>query len=110
APSVLSLKFSNKGAIHMNYISKNLLRSVATTLALAFGLAATASAAQIPAGTKVTVRLGQALSSESSKTGDTVDASVVTAVVVDGNTIAKAGAPVKGKVTYAKDSGRLHEP
>jgi hypothetical protein len=30
--------------------------------------------------------------------------------VVDGKTIAKAGAPAKGKVTYAKSSGRLHDP
>jgi hypothetical protein len=31
-------------------------------------------------------------------------------LVVDGKTIAKAGAPAKGKVTYAKSSGRLHAP
>jgi hypothetical protein len=30
--------------------------------------------------------------------------------VVDGKTVAKAGAPAKGKVTYAKSSGRLHAP
>src|SRR5207302_11132051 len=69
-----------------------------------------ASASEIPAGTRVTVRLAQSLSSERSRTGDTFDASLVKDLIINGTTVAKAGAPVKGKVTYAKDSGRLKTP
>jgi hypothetical protein len=109
APKVSSLKFSNKGAC-FTMTSKNVVRSVATILVLALGLMMSASAVEIPAGSRVTVRLGQSLSSERSRTGDTFDASLVNDLVVNGNTVAKAGASCKGKVTYAKDSGRLHEP
>src|SRR4051794_37819902 len=90
--------------------SKKALRSIATLLVIAFGLTMTASASEIPAGTRVTVRLAQSLSSERSKTGDTFDASLVKDLIINGTTIAKAGSPVKGKVTYAKDSGRLKTP
>jgi hypothetical protein len=72
-------------------------------------LTLTASAA-IPVGTKVTVRLGQAISSETAHTGDTWTGTLDRDIVVDGKTIAKAGDPVKGKVTYAKSSGRLKTP
>ena len=37
-------------------------------------------------------------------------ANLVRDLVVSGKTIAKAGAPAKGKVSYAKSSGRLHAP
>ncbi|MCU1308162.1 MAG: hypothetical protein JWN45_2857 [Acidobacteriaceae bacterium] len=90
--------------------SKNVVRSVATILILTMGLMISASAMTIPAGSKVTVRLGQSLSSERSRTGDSFDASLANDLVINGTTVAKAGAPCKGKVTYAKDSGRLHVP
>ncbi len=67
-------------------------------------------AADIPAGTKITVRIGHQLSSGTSKAGETFDGALAQDVVVNGKTIAKAGAPVTGKVTSAKSSGRLHAP
>ena len=89
-------------------MSKHFLRSIAVVTTLVF-LAASLSAATIPAGTRVTVRLGQSLSSESARAGDTFEGTVAQDVVVNGTTI-KAGAPVKGKVTFAKASGRLKTP
>src|SRR5436305_979017 len=86
------------------------LRSVAVSMVLALGLVMSASAVEIPAGTRVTVRLGQTLNSGTSHAGDTFDCTVANDVVVNNNTIAKKGAPCKGKVTLAKDSGRLHVP
>jgi len=68
------------------------------------------AATTIPAGTRVNVRLGQALSSASNHTGDTFDGNLTSDLVVNGKTIAKAGDPVKGKVTFAKSSGRLKTP
>lgn len=67
-------------------------------------------AAEIPAGTKITVRVGQELNSGKSTTGQTFDATLAQDLVVNGKTIARSGAPVKGKVTSAKSSGRLHAP
>ncbi len=64
----------------------------------------------MPAGTPVTVRIGSEISSGSAKIGNTFDGTLVKSVVVGGKTIAAAGSPVRGKVTLAKSSGRLHEP
>jgi hypothetical protein len=69
-----------------------------------------ASATELPYGTRVTVRLGNRLSSATAHSGQTFDATVARDVVVNGKTIVKAGSPAKGKVTYAKSSGRLHKP
>src|SRR5205823_14768190 len=40
----------------------------------------------------------------------TFDATLVRNLTANGQTIARAGAPVRGKVTLAKSSGRLHLP
>lgn len=73
-------------------------------------LALAASAQTIPAGTSLTVRLGSQISSGTAKAGDRFDATLARSLVVDGKTLAKAGAPVRGKVTSAQSSGRLHAP
>ena len=69
-----------------------------------------ALAQTIPAGTRLTVRLGSEISSGTAKAGDRFDATLARSLVVDGKTLARAGAPVRGKVTSAKSSGRLHAP
>lgn len=72
--------------------------------------ASLAMAADFPAGTKFTVRISNELNSGKSNTGDTWEGVLSRDVVVNGKVIAKAGAPVRGKVTSAKSSGRLHAP
>ncbi len=67
-------------------------------------------AADIPAGTKITVRVGQELSSGTSRSGESFQGSLAQDLVVNGQTVAKSGAPVTGKVVSAKSSGRLHAP
>ncbi len=79
----------------------------ATTIVL---LAAAFASAQIPAGTKLTVRTGSQISSGTARSGQSFEGSLVHPIVVDGKTIAKAGSPVRGKITSAKSSGRLHAP
>jgi hypothetical protein len=69
-----------------------------------------ALAQTIPAGTHISIRTGQELSSGTAKVGDRFDATLTRALVVGGKTVAKAGAPARGKVTLAKSSGRLHAP
>src|SRR3982074_603436 len=69
-----------------------------------------AAAQTVPAGTRITVRTDSQINSASAHVGQSFHANLVKDLVVDGKTIAKAGAPAKGKVAYAKSSGRLHAP
>src|SRR6202047_4731880 len=70
-----------------------------------------AGAAQtIPAGTSLTVRMGSEISSGTANIGDKFDATLARSLVVNGKQLARARAPVRGRVTAAKSSGRLHAP
>ena len=73
-------------------------------------LTVAAMASTIPAGTKITVRIGSQINSGTAKTGQKFDANLTHDLVVNGKTLAKSGAPARGKVTYVKSSGRLHDP
>jgi hypothetical protein len=73
-------------------------------------LGAMAAAQTIPAGTKITVRSGTEISSASAKVGEQWNGVLARDLVVGGRKIASKGAPVSGKVTLAKSSGRLHAP
>jgi hypothetical protein len=75
-----------------------------------FLLAGFAAAATIPTGAHITVRVASTINSGSAHAGQAFDANLTRNLVVNGKTIARAGAPVRGKVTYAKTSGRLHDP
>ena len=80
-------------------------------LPIVVALAATSLAlAQIPAGTAITVRIGSEISSATAQVGQSFEGTLAKDVVVGGKTVAKAGSPVRGKVTLAKSSGRLHAP
>ena len=69
-----------------------------------------AAAQNVPAGTHITVRTDSQINSKTAHVGQSFNANLVRDVEVNGKTIAKAGAPAKGKVTYVKPSGRLHAP
>jgi len=73
-------------------------------------LAAFAAAETIPAGTRITIRTQSQISSGSAQSGQSFNGTLARDLVVNGRTLARAGAPVKGKVTHAKSSGRLHDP
>lgn len=82
--------------------------SVATLLFLVS--VALASAEKFPSGTHVTVRVGSTLSSGKAHKGEVWDGVLTRDVVVHGKTVARAGDPVRGTVSYVKPSGRLHAP
>lgn len=73
----------------------------------ALGIALAAQGARIPAGTVVTIRLGQTISSDKARSGDTWTGTVHNRVVVGSQVVAQKGDPVVGKVVEAKASGRL---
>lgn len=61
----------------------------------------------IPAGTHIRVRLGRALGSKISQSGQTFTATVADPVSVNGTTVIRAGAPATGTVVVAKSLGRF---
>jgi hypothetical protein len=61
----------------------------------------------VPAGTVLTVRLGETLSSKDSQAGQTFTGSVVTPVDVDGQTVIPAGATATGSVVAAHAAGKF---
>ena len=61
----------------------------------------------VPAGTTLTVRLGEALGSRISEVGQSFSATLDQDVVVGGQTVIAAGASVRGKVVSARPAGAL---
>jgi hypothetical protein len=61
----------------------------------------------IPAGTMITVRLGQTLSSKDSQAGQDFAATVAQPVVIDGKTVIRDGANAHGTVVAAKGMGHF---
>lgn len=61
----------------------------------------------IPAGTVLTVRLGEALSSKTSQAGQAFTATLAEPVQIDGKDVIPSGATASGTVTDAKPLGRF---
>jgi BON domain-containing protein len=61
----------------------------------------------VPAGTVITVRVGQALSSKTSQTGQTFLATLAQPVTVGGRTAFPSGATMSGTVVSAKTKGKF---
>jgi hypothetical protein len=61
----------------------------------------------VPAGTALTVRLGQAVGSKISQAGQSFTGTLASAIVIGGKTAIPAGANVTGNVTDAKPLGRF---
>ena len=87
-----------------------MLSKFGTCVALLITLGVFAAAETVPAGTHITVRTDGQINSANAHVGQSFHANLIKDLVVNGKTIAKAGAPAKGKITYAKSSGRLHDP
>ena len=61
----------------------------------------------VPAGTTLTVRLGESVGSKISSPGQSFSATLASAVRVDGNEVIPAGASARGTVVDAKALGRF---
>jgi hypothetical protein len=61
----------------------------------------------VPAGTQLTIRLGNALDSERNQVGDTFHGSLSDPIVLDGETVIPSGAEVVGRVEDVKSAGRF---
>ncbi len=61
----------------------------------------------VPAGTALTVRLGQSVGSKISSPGDSFTATLSSPVEVDGNVVLPAGASARGTVVDAKPLGKF---
>jgi len=61
----------------------------------------------VPAGTVLTIRLGQALGSKTSQVGTPFTGSVATPISIDGKMVIPAGSDITGTVREAKKAGRF---
>src|SRR5215475_3333313 len=61
----------------------------------------------VPAGTVLTIRLGQALGSETRQVGTPFTGSVATPISIDGKMVIPAGSDITGTVREAKKAGRF---
>lgn len=61
----------------------------------------------VPAGTSLTVRLGEKVGSKISKAGQSFSATLDQDVVVDGKTVITAGASVNGEVAFVRTAGAM---
>ena len=61
----------------------------------------------VPAGTTLDVRLQSTVGSDSSRTGDPVEATLTRAVVVDGTEVIPEGSTVRGEVTAVDPGGKV---
>ncbi|MFB3915884.1 MAG: hypothetical protein ACE14M_04105 [Terriglobales bacterium] len=87
-----------------------MLRNIWKILVMVLALSTLGLAQAIPAGTHLSVRVDTQLSSATAHAGQVWDGTLARDAVVNGRTVARTGTPVKGKVTYAKSSGRLQHP
>jgi hypothetical protein len=96
----------NRNAIQGESMFGRLFRAALPLLLLVV----VAPAETIPAGARLTIRTDSQISSRTAKVGQSFNANLTRSLVVNGKTLAAAGTPVRGKLTYAKSSGRLHDP
>lgn len=61
----------------------------------------------LPAGTAIRIQLGQTLSTKDSRIGQNFSGTVADPVMVNGQTVIRAGAPASGTVTDVKDIGHF---
>ncbi|PWT79999.1 MAG: hypothetical protein C5B58_12495 [Acidobacteria bacterium] len=92
------------------HLGEIMLSRVGKVIVCVLILALTMLAQTVPAGTHITVRTDSQINSATAHVGQSLSANLTKNLVINGKTIAKAGAPAKGKVTYVKASGRLHDP
>ncbi|HKT70505.1 MAG TPA: hypothetical protein VJP83_13760, partial [Terriglobales bacterium] len=90
-------------------LRNNLLLVLLLTAAFA-GSALAAVNANIPAGARLSVRITEKLSSETSHVGDRFHGTLAAPVVANSRTLFPQGAEVTGQVAHVKSSGRLSSP
>jgi len=61
----------------------------------------------LPAGTKLSVRINEAIGTKTSKPGDTFTGSITQPITGQGQTIIPVGSPVAGKVDSAEQGGKI---
>src|SRR5579863_1118406 len=81
--------------------------SIRTGLLSCFALAAVVSAAEIPQGSHLLLRMENSLSTRTAKEGDYVYLRSASPIVVDGRIIVPVGSYVQGVVAESKRSGRV---
>src|SRR5205807_9754953 len=94
--------------VMMNHVSRALLTVCMVLLFGSFLQAQRRSSASrsLPAGTTISVRINENLSSETANAGDEFTGILTQPLIANGSTVFPRGATVAGQITSAKKSGR----
>ncbi len=98
---------NNNGGNAMNSASAPATQAPAPAVSPAPAPAPAPAPVVVPAGTVLTVRLGEAVGSKISSPGQSFSGSMASPVVVEGNTVIPARSSVRGEVVDAKPLGRF---
>jgi hypothetical protein len=66
-----------------------------------------ASGVTLPAGTPITIRTVEGIDTDRNRVGDTFEATLEDPISAGGQTIAPKGTPVKGRIAWSKESGKI---
>jgi len=99
-----------RSIVHKSMVRKSMVRRLMMPAMLVMIAVSGAFGDTIPAGSHATVRINTSLSSATAHKEEVWSGTLTSDIVSNGKVVAKAGAPVKGKVTYVNRSGRLHKP
>jgi len=83
------------------------LASLALLLAVASAGVAAANTIVVPAGTPVHFKLRRSISTATARPGQTVPAALTAPIVINGQTVARAGAPAVVYISSVEASGRI---
>ncbi len=81
--------------------------SLALLFAVAFAGSAIARTIVVPAGTPIRFKLLRTVSTATAKSGQSVPAELTAPIVINGNTVARAGAPAVVQIRSVEASGRI---
>ena len=69
--------------------------------------AATGQSITLPAGSDITIRTTEAIDTDRNRVGDVFDATLEDPLMSGDQTLAPRGTPVKGRIAYAQESGKV---
>ena len=61
----------------------------------------------LPAGTPIAIRTTEAIDTDRNRVGDAFEATLEDPIIAAGQTIAAKGAPVKGRIAWSQESGKI---
>ena len=87
--------------------TKTYAASLMLLLSITIAGSAAAGTIVVPAGTPIRFKLLRTISTATAKSGQSVPAALTAPIVINGNTVARAGAPAVVHISSVEESGRI---